>query len=87
MNRIKGVWTLYRFETVNDDLVKTRVEEISEVCDYDDVFGDELYDRMSENIEGFDADDYDFDGDGDSIAVMPKREGMPEYTWMFKAEG
>ena len=78
MDRTPGTWRLYQFRDYGYAFVGS-------VAVHNDVDGDTLYDWMEENITGHNADDYEYDGDSEFVAVMPKREGLPDYRWEFCA--
>lgn len=74
-------WHLYRLE----DRVKTLVGTFSPY-DGKDVMGCDMEEWMLENghYAANSPDDYEWDGDGEFVAIMAKHKGMPEYHFEWK---
>jgi hypothetical protein len=72
------MWRLYRY--TNRKLL------IGEMPGPPDIWGDELYAWMEENIDGFRLDDYDCDGDNFYVAVMAKHQNLPSYGWEYEED-
>jgi hypothetical protein len=75
-----GIWILFKIEKRK----KTRVVPgvVSNVAD--DCDGDVLYDYMTEHGIVADLDDYNCDGDSESVAVVSKRAHLPDFAWEFR---
>jgi hypothetical protein len=75
-------WHLYRTQPGGKTLLGVYV-----TSDGPDAFGSDMNAWMVENgYYGEEAaDDYEWEGDRDSVAIMAKREGMPEFYFEWKA--
>lgn len=75
-------WHLYRIQPGDKTLIGVYAPD-----DGADVFGSDMNAWMVENgYYGEEAaDDYEWEGDRDSVAIMAKREGMPEFYFEWKA--
>ena len=75
-------WHLYRLE----DGKKTLLGTFSPF-DGQDVMGCDMDEWMRENghYENESPDDYEWDGDTQSVAIMAKRAEMPEYLFEWRA--
>jgi hypothetical protein len=71
-------WHLFRF----DDGVETLVD-VFDTCEGQDVMGCDMHDWMVENgyYGDVDPDNYEWDGTIDSVAIMSKKEGHPEFRF------
>jgi len=75
-------WHLNRLEDGKETLLGT-----FSPFDGQDVMGCDMDEWMRENGHyGTESpDDYEWDGDTESVAIMAKREGMPEYRFEWRA--
>jgi hypothetical protein len=74
-------WNLYRFEDGKETLIGTLSHH-----DGQDVMGCEMNEWMVENDHYGEnsPDDYDWDGDSDCVAIMAKREGIPDFRFVWE---
>ena len=75
-------WQLYRIQPGEKTLLGAYVTSSGA-----DAFGWDMNDWMVENghYGEYSPDDYEWDGDREYVAIMAKREGMPEYGFEWKA--
>ena len=74
-------WHLYRFHGGEKTLV-----DVFSPFDGQDVMGCDMDEWMRENGYYGDEspDDYEWDGDSETVAIMAKRAGMPEYRFEWR---
>jgi hypothetical protein len=72
------MWKLYKFENGEKIFIAD-----FESPDGRDCMGDEMYEWMEGNGYYGDAspDDYNYDGDSESVAIMGKKEGMTDFCF------
>lgn len=77
----EGCWVLYRFDSGE----KTRLGEYSPE-DGRDVMGCDMHDWMKEqgHYGPHDPEEYDWDGDRDSVAIMAKEKGLPDFAFVWE---
>ena len=75
-------WHLNRLEDGKETLIGT-----FSPFDGQDVMGCDMDEWMRENghYGNESPDDYEWEGDSESVAIMAKREGMPEYRFEWMA--
>jgi len=75
-------WHLNRLENGKETLLGT-----FSPFDGQDVMGCDMDEWMRENghYGNKSPDDYEWEGDSESVAIMAKREGMPEYRFEWRA--
>jgi hypothetical protein len=82
----KGIWKLSTFVNGEEHrLIDGSVHNIHDVAN--DCDGDVLWDYMSDNGIIIDWDEYETDGDSESVAVMHKTGSKPDYSWQFAEYG
>jgi hypothetical protein len=80
-NPEKGTWKL--FQMFPPDRTNKVIGQIDAVDDCD---GDILFDYMTDRDLVEDWDEYDTDGDRESVAIMHKTGLKPDFCWEFSPE-
>jgi hypothetical protein len=72
-------WHLFRLDNGEEKILV----DVFDTCDGQDVMGCDMHDWMVENeyYGNADPDIYVYDGDGESVAIMSKEEGHPDFRF------
>jgi hypothetical protein len=76
-------WNLYRVEDGEQSLIG-----VFHHPDGQDVMGCDMDEWMQENgyYGDFSPEDFEWDGDAEFVAIMPKYEGMPEFFFQWVSD-